>query len=148
MSFELFIRSATDRDEARVVSLWQICNLTTSYNDPIQDFRFAKAKANSDVLVGTNAKGLIIGSVMVGHDGHRGWVYYVATDPGYRKRGIGRKMIEAAEQWLSNHGIVKIMLLVRETNTQVVDFYKRLGFESAPRVVMQKWLPTAKPSES
>lgn len=49
-------------------------------------------------------------------------------------------MTEAAEQWLKDHKIVKVMLLVRKTNTQVVDFYKRLDFETIPRVIMQKWL--------
>jgi ribosomal protein S18 acetylase RimI-like enzyme len=49
-------------------------------------------------------------------------------------------MVGAAEQWLKDKGVVKVMLLVRETNTQVVDFYKGLGFETVPRVIMQKWL--------
>jgi len=77
---------------------------------------------------------------MVGHDGHRGWIYYLASDPQHRNRGIGRAMVEAAEQWLKNKGVVKLMLLVRETNTQVVDFYNHLGFDAVPRVIMQKWL--------
>lgn len=114
--------------------------LVTSYNDPAEDFRFARGKSNSDVLVGIHEGGNLVGSVMVGHDGHRGWIYYVAADPNYRRHGIGRRMTEAAEQWLKDHKIVKVMLLVRKTNTQVVDFYKRLDFEIIPRVIMQKWL--------
>lgn len=49
-------------------------------------------------------------------------------------------MTEAAEEWLKERGVVKVMLLVRETNTQVIDFYEHLGFETIPRVIMQKWL--------
>jgi ribosomal protein S18 acetylase RimI-like enzyme len=136
----LTIRSAAARDEPQVAALWRASNLTTSYNDPSKDFHFARSKENSDILVGLDAEQSIVGSVMVGHDGHRGWIYYLASDPGHRNQGIGRSMVEAAEQWLKNKGVVKVMLLVRETNTQVVDFYKHLGFEAIPRVIMQKWL--------
>lgn len=136
----LTIRNATATDEARVAALWRASNLVASYNDPAKDFHFARAKEGSDILVGLDAEQTIVGSVMVGHDGHRGWIYYVASDPKHRNQGIGRTMVGAAEQWLKNKGVVKVMLLVRESNTQVVDFYKRLGFDSIPRVVMQKWL--------
>jgi ribosomal protein S18 acetylase RimI-like enzyme len=136
----LTIRAATANDEPRVVALWRASNLVTSYNDPSRDFRFARAKEGSDILVGLNVERTIVGSVMVGHDGHRGWIYYVASDPKRRNQGIGRLMVEAAEQWLKNKGVVKVMLLVREANTPVVDFYKHLGFEATPRVIMQKWL--------
>jgi len=139
----LTIRSANAHDEAAVVALWRACDLVTSYNDPAHDFRFARGKENSDVLVGVN-EGRIAGTVMVGCDGHRGWVYYVATHPDNRKRGIGKRMVEAAEQWLQKRGIVKVLLLIRESNTDVVNFYSQIGFEAIPRVVMQKWL--SKPS--
>jgi ribosomal protein S18 acetylase RimI-like enzyme len=139
-SLRLTIRSATAEDEPRVAALWRASNLVVSHNDPSKDFHFARARENSDILVGLDAELAIVGSVMVGHDGHRGWVYYVASDPKHRSQGIGRSMVEAAEQWLKNKGVVKVMLLVRETNTQVVDFYKQLGFEAIPRVIMQKWL--------
>jgi ribosomal protein S18 acetylase RimI-like enzyme len=136
----LIIRNAAATDEPRVTALWRASNLVTSYNDPSKDFHFARAKAGSDVLVGLDAEETIVGSVMVGHDGHRGWIYYVASDPKHRNQGIGRSMVEAAEQWLKNKGVVKVMLLVRDTNTPVVDFYEHLGFEAIPRVIMQKWL--------
>ena len=137
---DLTVRNATSADEAAVVNLWQACGLVTSYNDPALDFRFALARTSSDVLVGVDTEGGIVGSVMVGHDGHRGWVYYVAASPRHRRQGIGRNMVEAAEHWLKERGVGKVMLLVRETNTQVVDFYRHIGFEAVPRVVMQKWL--------
>jgi len=136
----LTIRSATAEDEPRVVALWRSSGLVASYNDPSKDFHFARAREGSDILVGLDAEQAIVGSVMVGHDGHRGWLYYVAADPAHRNRGIGRSMVEAAEQWLKDRGVVKVMLLVRETNTAVVDFYQTLGFEAVPRVIMQKWL--------
>ena len=136
----LTIRTATTQDEAQIVALWQVCGLTTRYNDPVHDFRFALGKPNSDVLVGVNDAGQVVGCVMVGHDGHRGWPYYVSVDPACQKKGFGRSLMDAAQKWLKDRGIVKIMLIVRDTNTQVVSFYEQLGFEVIPRVVMQKWL--------
>jgi ribosomal protein S18 acetylase RimI-like enzyme len=136
----LTIGHAVPEDEAGVVELWRACDLVASYNDPAADFRFARAGACSDVLVGEDETGRIAGSVMVGHDGHRGWLYYVAATPHARGSGIGRQMVQAAEAWLRQRGVVKVQLLVRETNTKVVSFYEHLGFEVAPRVIMSKWL--------
>ena len=136
----LIIRSAVPEDEAEIVALWRSCDLVASYNDPLADFRFARAGACSDVLVCEDEGGRVVGSVMVGHDGHRGWLYYVASTPHSRGNGIGRQMVQAAEEWLRRRGVAKAQLLVRETNTKVVSFYEHLGFEVAPRTVMSKWL--------
>jgi len=130
------IRSATPQDEAAVVALWQACGLTVAYNDPVADFRFAMGKPGSDILVSED----ITGSVMVGHDGHRGWLYYVAVAPSERRRGLGRALVAAAEEWLRQRGVPKVHLMVRETNQAVADFYKRLGYDPMPRINMQKWL--------
>ena len=136
----LAIDAARPADEAGVVALWHACGLTVPYNDPAADFRFARAGASSEVLVARASDGGIVGTVMVGHDGHRGWLYYVAAAPSRQGEGIGRLMVEAAERWLRGRGIVKAQLLMRETNTRVVGFYQHLGFEVAPRTVMSKWL--------
>lgn len=136
----LTIRPATAADEQAVIALWHACGLVVPHNDPAVDFRFAKCGPNSDVLVGVAESGQIVGSVMVGHDGHRGWVYYVATSPATRGQGVGRRMMDAAEDWLRERGVAKLQLMIRETNTEVADFYSRLGFEKIPRIVMNKWL--------
>ncbi len=139
----LTVRSAVAEDEQSVVALWRACDLVASYNDPAADFRFAKAGPCADVLVAVDGVGEIVGSVMVGHDGHRGWLYYVAAGPASRSEGVGRRVVQAGEDWLRERGVVKVQLLVRETNTKVVGFYEHLGFEVAPRVVMSKWLGKA-----
>src|ERR1700733_10260233 len=115
----LTIRHAVPEDEARVVALWRACDLVPRYNDPGADFRFAIAGACSAVLIGEDETGRIGGSVMIGNDGHRGWLYYVASAPHARGSGIGRQMVQAAEEWLQRRGVVKAQLLVRETNTKV-----------------------------
>jgi ribosomal protein S18 acetylase RimI-like enzyme len=137
---EVAIQPAGVEDEDAVVALWKSCGLTVPYNDPAADFRFARAKTNSDVLIGRDGSGAVVGSVMVGHDGHRGWVYYVAAHPERRGQGIGSSMMRAAEDWLHARNVVKVQLMIRETNTQVAEFYTRSGYEAIPRVVMQKWL--------
>jgi ribosomal protein S18 acetylase RimI-like enzyme len=136
------MKSAAPEDEPAVVALWRACDLVAPYNDPVADFRFAKAGPSSDVLVAVDDSREIVGSVMVGHDGHRGWLYYVAASPTSRSNGVGRHVVRAAEEWLLQRGIGKAQLLVRDTNTKVVSFYEHLGFEVSPRVVMSKWLGT------
>ncbi len=136
----LTIRSAQSDDAQAVLALWHACGLVIAACDPAADFAFAKAGACSDVLIGEEATGRIMGSVMVGHDGHRCWLYYVTSDPGARGAGVGRRMIGAAEDWLRVRGIGKAQLLVRDTNIKVVSFYERLGFEVTPRIVMAKTL--------
>ena len=101
---QLNVRPATLADEDGVVGLWRACGLVASYNDPAADFRFAQEAACSDVLVGEDDEGRLSGSVMVGHDGHRGWLYYVASAPTVRGRGVGRRMVQAAEAWLRDAG--------------------------------------------
>ncbi len=140
------IRPARPEDEAAIVQLWRDCDLVASHNDPGRDFRLARAGSNSEVLVGQDGEGQdgegrIIASVMVGDDGHRGWLYYVACAPDRRGSGIGRRMVAAAEAWLEQRGVAKLQLMIRETNMAVVPFYERLGFEVMPRVLMTKWLP-------
>ena len=73
----------------------------------------------------------LIGTVMVGHDGHRGWVYYLAVDESQRGTGLGKQMMVAAENWLREHGAVKVQLMVRSTNEEVLGFYEHLGYEDA-----------------
>ena len=90
----LTIRDAHPDDEGRVIALWRDCGLVSSYNDPAADFRFAMAGLASGVLVGQDEGGRVVASVMVGHDGHRGWLYYVAADPAAQGQGIGRRLIE------------------------------------------------------
>ena len=137
---QLHVRPAGPGDEAEVVALWHSCGLVVPSNDPVADFRFARNRDCSDVLIGEDEAGATVGSVMVGHDGHRGWLYYVAAAPQARGGGVGRRMVEAAEVWLRARGVVKVQLLVRDTNTAVVSFYEHLGFEVAPRVILGKRL--------
>ncbi len=135
------IRDAVPEDEAVVVALWHASGLVAVYNNPHRDFQFALAGAASIVLVAVDGEtDGVVGSVMVGHDGHRGWLYYLASAPDERGRSIGRQLVEASEQWLRQRHVAKVQLLVRETNVAVTGFYEHLGYENTPRIVMAKWL--------
>ncbi len=137
---EYRIREASLTDEAEVLALWVECDLVVPHNDPSADFRFALNRQGSEVLLALDESEVIVGSVMVGHDGHRGWIYYVAALPDARNRGIGRACVEAAEDWLRERAVGKVQLMIRETNSVVRTFYERIGYEHTPRVVMAKWL--------
>ena len=141
----LAIDAIGDADVENVVALWQRCGLTRPWNDPHADIALARRRDNSTVLIGRDG-GAIVATVMVGHDGHRGWVYYVAVDPDGRKRGHGRVIMAAAEDWLRAAGIAKLQLLVRRENAQANAFYQSLGFEESTSVMFQKWLDGRAPT--
>ncbi len=97
------------------------------------------------MLVGRH-DGAVVASVLVGHDGHRGWVYYVASDPDHRFKGFGRAMMTAAEDWLRARGIEKMQLMVRPDNSQVQAFYESLGYFEQKRIIYAKWLDGREPT--
>jgi ribosomal protein S18 acetylase RimI-like enzyme len=132
-------------DIAAVIALWQACGLTRPWNDPAGDIALARKGANAVVLVGRDGSG-VVASALAGHDGHRGWVYYVAVDPDHRHHGYGRLIMAAAEDWLRARGIEKIQLMVRPDNIEVRSFYQSLGYAEQERVVFAKWLDGRAPT--
>lgn len=133
------IAPATSDDQGAVVALWRACELTRPWNDPDADFALAMAGESSTVLVARGDTGMA-GSVMVGFDGHRGWVYYLAVAPDARRGGLGRALMMAAEQWLRARGCPKLQLMVRDTNAEALDFYAALGLERQPVVTLGRFL--------
>ena len=109
------------------VALWEECGLTRPWNDPHADLDRALAGPASTVLAVVE-DGTLVATAMVGHDGHRGWVYYLAVSPAAQGRGLGRSLMAAAEEWVAVRGIPKLMLMVRSTNSAVLGFYERLGY--------------------
>jgi ribosomal protein S18 acetylase RimI-like enzyme len=122
------------------LTLWHDSGLTRPWNDPGADLRRAVAGCASTVLAGIGDDGALLATAMVGHDGHRGWVYYLAVDEAARGRGLGREMMTACEQWVRARGIRKIQLMVRTTNEAVLGFYQRLGYTDPEVVVLGRWL--------
>ncbi len=129
----------TDGETDEVIALWRACGLVRAWNDPVKDIAFARAGPASDILVAREA-GRMAASVMVGHDGHRGMVYYVAVAPEHRGKGYGKQVMAAAENWLTARGVWKLNLLVRAENEAVRGFYESLGYEVEPRLCMARKL--------
>ena len=132
---DLAILPIRDGDVEAIIALWQRCGLTRPWNDPAGDIAFVRRGGNATILVG-RADHMIVASAMVGHDGHRGWVYYVAVDPEQQKKDFGRAIMAAAEDWLRGQGVQKIMLMVRPDNTSVRAFYDRLGYATDRKSVV------------
>ena len=114
----LAIADIADADVADVIALWQRCGLTRPWNDPAATSRWRGASRTRPCWSAATVIA-IVASVMVGHDGHRGWVYYVAVDPDRRAKGFGRAIMNAAEDWLRAAGIAKLQLMVRRDNAKV-----------------------------
>ena len=141
----LSIKPIEDRDIPEVIALWQRCGSTRPWNDPAADIALARSGANATILLGRD-NGDLVASVLVGHDGHRGWVYYVTVDPEHRFKGFGRMIMSAAEDWLRARGIEKMQLMVRGDNTRVQAFYQSIGYFEQERVVFAKWLDGRAPT--
>ena len=136
---ELAIAPITDADVESVVALWQRCGLTRPWNDPASDIAFARRCENATILIG-RVGGALVATAMVGHDGHRGWVYYLAVAPGEQRNGHGAAMMRAAEDWLVQRGIPKLNLMVRGDNAQARGFYQALGYQQDDVVVLARRL--------
>jgi ribosomal protein S18 acetylase RimI-like enzyme len=126
-----------DRDAA--LSLWERTGLTRPWNDPVTDFERAVAGPASAVLGGFIGDELMA-TAMVGYDGHRGWVYYLAVAEHRRRSGHARSLMALCEDWLSARSILKLNLMVRTSNEAVAAFYDALGYETDSVVVRSKRL--------
>ena len=126
-------------DVTPAVALWEEADLTRPWNDAVADFRRALASSSSTVL-GLREDGRLVCTAMVGWDGHRGWVYYLAVAKSHRGRGLGRELMTAAEKWLKAVGAPKIQFMVRAENDAVVAFYDHLGYVPQYCVVLGRRL--------
>jgi ribosomal protein S18 acetylase RimI-like enzyme len=133
------IRQFRPGDAEAVIDLWQRCDLVVPWNDPAKDIA-RKLKVGADLFLVDERDGDVIGSVMGGYEGHRGWINYLAVRPSYQRKGIGRELMAEVERRLVEKGCPKINLQVRATNQAVIAFYESLGFASDNAVGLGKRL--------
>ncbi len=145
MGTALTITAIEDPDVPEIVQLWKRADLVREWNDPTGDIELARRERNSTILLGRH-DGALVASVLVGHDGHRGWVYYVSVDPDHRLKDYGRQIMTAAEDWLRARGILKLQLMVRGDNARVHAFYRSLGYYDQQRTTFAKWLDGRDPT--
>ena len=121
------VRPFLDSDEAAVIALWEAAGLTRSWNDPRKDIERKRSMQREWFLVGTE-DGAVVASIMIGYDGHRGWINYLAVAPQHRKKGHARALMREAERLLEAAGCPKINLQIRTSNASVIEFYKAIGY--------------------
>jgi ribosomal protein S18 acetylase RimI-like enzyme len=133
------IRPYKPEDEQAVIELWFACNLVVPANNPQRDIA-RKLKVNPELFLVATLDGKIVGTCMAGYEGHRGWINYLAVSPDHRRQGIAARLMAAAEEQLKALGCPKINLQVRKTNTEVIKFYERIGYQIDDVVGMGKRL--------
>ncbi|WP_430645559.1 GNAT family acetyltransferase [Agromyces sp. GXS1127] len=126
------IRSFDVADTEPVVALWRAAGLLVPWNDPYRDIERKLTVQPELFLVAVADAGddeAVVGTAMVGYEGHRGWLNYLAVDAAHRGGGLGARLMAEAERLLLERGCPKLNLQVRSTNTAVIDWYRRLGYE-------------------
>jgi len=144
---DLVLRSYEPGDREALVALWSICELTRPWNNPHRDIDRKLARDGDNLLV-LEEDNQLIGSVMVGYEGHRGWVNYLAVHPDHRRQGLGRLLMDEAERRLRDLGCAKVNLQVRASNETAREFYRQIGYTIDEAVSFGKRLEHDIPSPS
>ena len=113
-----------------LIQLWIACNLVVACNNPVRDIQ-RKLQVNPEWLLIGELDGEIVASCMAGYEGHRGWINYLAVTPAHQRRGFARQIMHQAKELLCSAGCPKINLMFRVTNSEVIEFYKHIGYEEA-----------------
>jgi ribosomal protein S18 acetylase RimI-like enzyme len=121
------LRQYRPGDREALVRLWSLCGLIRPWNDPYRDID-RKLTWDAPNLVVLEDADELIGSVMVGYEGHRGWVNYLAVHPGHQRQGLGRLLMDEAERRLRELGCAKVNLQIRTSNETAAEFYRRIGY--------------------
>ena len=133
------IRSYQPEDEEAVVRLWEACGLTRPWNDPRKDI-VRKLTEHPELFLVGDVDGQLMATAMVGYEGHRGWVNYLAVAPTFQGQSAGRQLMHEAERLLTALGCPKLSLLVRRGNEGVLAFYRELGYAEDDAVALGKRL--------
>ncbi len=133
------IRPFQMADHDDVIRLWTQCGLVVPHNNPTRDIK-RKMKVNPEWFLVGEIDGQVISTCMVGYEGHRGWINYLAVRPDLQRQGLGKQITEHAEKILRDAGCAKINLQIRSTNQQVIRFYESLGYAQDHVVSMGKRL--------
>ena len=135
----MLIRAFTESDTDAVVQLWLDCGLVRPWNDPRKDIA-RKLLVQPELFLVGDLDGAVVASAMVGFDGHRGWLYYLAVAPPHQGGGFGRALVARAEQLLVDRGCPKLNIQVRGGNAGLINYYRALGFAEDGAVSLGKRL--------
>ena len=143
---KLVIRTFCPDDEADVIDLWQQCGLVVPWNNPANDIQRKLSDSPDLFFVGLLGSELVA-SCMAGYDGHRGWIYFLAVKIAHQRQGFASRLVNHAEAALKHMGCPKIDLMVRNTNENVISFYRSVGYDTDPVVVLSKRLIKDEPHD-
>lgn len=134
------IRDFALQDSEAVVQLWHDCGLYRPWNDPHKDIARKLSVSPELFWVGVDEQGEVMASIMVGYDGHRGWINYLAVHPKHQRQGHARQLMQRAEAELTALGCPKLNLQVRVGNEAVIAFYESQGYSNDQTVSLGKRL--------
>ena len=135
---KITIRPFRETDQENVIILWEkVFPDAPLHNNPARDIR-TKREVQPELFLVALLEDQIVGTVMAGFDGHRGWVYYLGVDPDYQRQGIGTSLMKRVESCLMGMGCPKLNLQIRAHNTEVQRFYESLGYYAEDRLSMGK----------
>jgi len=127
-------------DKLEIIQLWKkVFPETPLHNDPLRDIQ-RKLKIQPGLFLVAAIDHFLVGTAMAGYDGHRGWIYYIAVDPAYRRKGIGTALMRKAEGLLAQKDCPKLNLQIRANNSDLQAFYEKLGYSVEERISMGKQL--------
>lgn len=136
-----------DAHRQPVIALWEtVFGYASAHNAPARVID-TKLAVHDGLFFVALLDGHVVGTVMAGYDGHRGWLYSVAVHPEHRQRGIGSQLVARAEHALTERGCLKINLQILQDNASVAAFYASLGYAVEPRVSMGKRIPQNPPAQ-
>jgi len=136
---EVLERTFSLFDQEEVIKLWDLCGLTKPWNDPIKDIK-RKTDLNDNCFFVFESNNKIIGTVMIGYDGHRGNVYYFCVHPDFQRKNIGSKIMNKVEEILKGMNCPKVNIMVRSTNLKVTNFYESLEYKKEDTIILGKRL--------
>ncbi|MGB0843374.1 MAG: GNAT family N-acetyltransferase [Alphaproteobacteria bacterium] len=136
---EPIIREFVETDREALKNLWEVCGLSTSFNNPDDDMDRAQRFDNARLLV-CLIDGIVVGSAFISHDARRGWVYYLAVLPEHQGKGIAKRLLNDGEAWIRRLGLIKMNLVVRGSNAAMKEFYYKLGYELHDGNLLYKWM--------
>lgn len=123
------IHNFRNDDRTDVIQLWKMCFPNDPPHNEPNSVIERKLSMNDGLFFVASVEGRVVGTVLAGYDGVRGWIYHLATHLDFRRQGIGRKLMDHATSELAERGCIKINLQVRKSNLDVIEFYRRVGFK-------------------
>jgi len=129
------IREFKIDDYPTVRDLWQAAGLILRPGDELEDVKL-KLQRDPDLFLVTEQDDEIVGSVMGGWDGRRGWIYHLAVKPEHQRHGIGAGLVREVEKRLVAKGAKKVNAQVYKLNERSSEFFKAIGYETQPDLIM------------